>query len=603
MKFMLFGVGSFPDKDLFGCARMKQSAYKTFLVWHNSEVLRYKRDMLEYDFNAEIYAYCRSDVLLLKHGVLKFRSLMKTLTNVDPFSVATTSASACNYIFRKNFLLENTIGIIPKTGYNVNHKQSCEALCWLEFTERKRGIKMERSACFNKGEKKIGPYRVDGYFYDANTGITEVFEFFGCYFHGCQKCYSTITQNTKLNKTMGELYGETVTRAAWLTSKGYTFTCIWGCEFSKMFDRNPVLHTIKKTLKKFEPLNPRDSFFGGRTEHFRSFWLSDKGRKDGEASTTTTNTSDDRSDAAGCNDRLRYLDFTSLYPFVNATKEYPVGHPDQVITSSACESIDLDVVNHLWGLFKCLVLPPRTLLIPVLPLRVNNKLMFPLCRVCCETAQEYCLHTEEERCFWGTFCSPELLLALRYGYKVLEISEIWHWDNRSTDLFKEYIKTFLKSKTEASGWPIDCETDPLKKKEYIKRFKEREDVTLEESNIEKNEGIRFISKLLLNSFWGYLGMRDNLPKMEYVNTYQRLTELINSNVLDVEDVSLVGEDMVMVQYRDKDPFVCESSKTNVVLASFTTAHARCCLYEVKKRLQRFILTIIITIRLSFINYF
>ena len=548
---------------------MKQTAYEPFLEWHNGEVLRYKRDQLEYDFNMEMGIYCRSDVLILKHRVLKFRSLMKTLTQVDPFAVATTSASACNYIFRKNFLIENTIAIIPKTGYNINHKQSCDALCWLQYIESRQGIKMERSAGFNKGEKKIGPYRVDGYFYDTNTGITEVFEFFGCYFHGCQKCYSTTTKNTKLNKTMGELYGETVTRSSWLKSKGYTFTCIWGCDFAKMFEQIPELQTIKDALKKFEPLNPRDSFFGGRIEHFRSFWVSPK---EGETANTHPNNLS--------NDRMRYLDFTSLYPFVNATKEYPVGHPDQVITSNAAESIDLDAVNHLWGLVKCRVLPPQTLLIPVLPLRMNDKLMFPLCRVCCETTQEYCTHSEEDRCFWGTFCSPELLLALRYGYTVLEISEIWHWDNRSTNLFKGYIKTFLKSKTEASGWPSDCATDALKKSEYLKLFKEREDVTLEEDNIEKNEGIRFISKLLLNSFWGYLGMRDNLPRMEYVSTYQRLTEMITSNVLEVEDVCLVGEDMIMVQYIDKEAFVGESSKTNVVLASFTTAHARCCLYEV-----------------------
>ncbi len=36
--------------------------------------------------------------------------------------------------------------------------------------------------------------------------------------------------------------------------------------------------------------------------------------------------------------------------------------------------------------------------------------------------------------------------------------------------------------------------------------------------------------------------------MEYVSTYQRFTEMINSNVLEVEDVCLVGEDMVLSDY-------------------------------------------------------
>ena len=75
-------------------------------------------------------------------------------------------------------------------------------------------------------------------------------------------------------------------------------------------------------------------------------------------------------------------------------------------------------------------------------------------------------------------------------------------------------------------------------------------------------------------------MRDNLSQIEYVDKYERLAEMFGSKTIDVEDAFVVGEDLVMVQFKDKDEFVSESSKTNVVMAAFTTAHARCCLYEV-----------------------
>ena len=172
-------------------------------------------------------------------------------------------------------------------------------------------------------------------------------------------------------------------------------------------------------------------------------------------------------------------------------------------------------------------------------------------------------------------------MALRHGYSVLEVGELWHWEQRTTELFKGYIKTFLKSKTEASGWPVDCGDDPAKRASFIANFEAREGVQLDENNMAKNEGLRFISKLLLNSFWGYLGMRDNLPQIEYVDNYGRLLQLINSETVTVEDVCMVGDDLVVVQYRDKDEFVTESPNTNVILAAITTAHARCCLYEVK----------------------
>jgi hypothetical protein len=357
---------------------------------------------------------------------------------------------------------------------------------------------------------------------------------------------------------MGTLFGETTTRKEWFESRGFTFTSIWGCEFKKMLAVSPELQEAKKTLVKFEPLQPRDAFYGGRTEHFRTFWV------------------------AETDECMSYVDFTSLYPFVNATQEYPEGHPTKILTSDAYNAIDLDAVNSLWGLFKCRVLPPRTLLIPILPLRGSGKLMFPLCSTCCnEGATEYCTHTEVERSFWGTFCSPELRLAIQYGYTVLEIGEVWHWEHRSTTLFKSYIQTFLKAKTEASGWPEGCEDDELLQARYVADYQEREGVLLEPDNISQNEGgLRFISKLLLNSFWGYLGMKNNLPQVEYTKTYSRLFEMMNSKTLTVEDACLVGEELAMLQYTDNDDFVRASTKTNVVLAAFTTAHARCLLYKV-----------------------
>ena len=157
--------------------------------------------------------------------------------------------------------------------------------------------------------------------------------------------------------------------------------------------------------------------------------------------------------------------------------------------------------------------------------------------------RQFCDHHACDRAFWGTFCTPELELALEYGYEVLEISEIWHWETRSTELFEGYVKTFLKSKTEASGWPIECVDNPELQTRFIADFLEREGVVLEPANMVKNEGIRFISKLLMNSFWGYFGMRDNLSKVEFVNSYSRLAELVFSQTLTVESMAMVSKDV------------------------------------------------------------
>ena len=70
--------------------------------------------------------------------------------------------------------------------------------------------------------------------------------------------------------------------------------------------------------------------------------------------------------------------------------------------------------------------------------------------------------------------------------------------------FFEYIKTFQGLKQEASGYP-EWAVDEKSKKEYREKYKEREGVTLQDSHIKYNSGLRGIEKLKLNNLWGKFG--------------------------------------------------------------------------------------------------
>jgi hypothetical protein len=53
-------------------------------------------------------------------------------------------------------------------------------------------------------------------------------------------------------------------------------------------------------------------------------------------------------------------------------------------------------IQQYEGIIKCKILPPRGLCIPVLPVRMNNKLVFTLCRTCSENHQQTpCQHIDE----------------------------------------------------------------------------------------------------------------------------------------------------------------------------------------------------------------
>ena len=186
---------------------------------------------------------------------------------------------------------------------------------------------------------------------------------------------------------------------------------------------------------------------------------------------------------------IKYVHFTSLYPLVNKTQYYPLNHP-VIITEQFKE------LEHYFGLMKCDVVPPRGLFHPVLPYRSNGKLVFSLCRTCVETMQQQrCEHSIEERKLRGAWVTEELKKAVELGYEIVKVHEVWHFPERSNELFR--VDCFLKLKQEASGFPewIQTEDDAWR---YIAEYARHEGIDLTYEKIVKNPGLRSLAKLVLN---------------------------------------------------------------------------------------------------------
>jgi hypothetical protein len=79
-------------------------------------------------------------------------------------------------------------------------------------------------------------------------------------------------------------------------------------------------------------------------------------------------------------------------------------------------------------LIQCTVLPPRKLRFPILPTRIDNKLLFVLRYNCGVSKNKVCSHSENERKINGTWMTEEVKLELTHGYKITKIYAIWHWD-------------------------------------------------------------------------------------------------------------------------------------------------------------------------------
>ena len=291
--------------------------------------------------------------------------------------------------------------------------------------------------------------------------------------------------------TLESRFERTKIKTALLREKGYTVIEMWECQFDKLMYKGSevYVYTNDHPILKNTPLNPRDCLYGGRTGNTVEYYQ------------------------ASPHEKIKYVDVCSLYPWVCKYGKFPINHPLKIVVGDAkCKEIISEAggLKNIDGLIKCSVLPPQNLYHPVLPCKMNNKLLFVLCRSCGETLNQksVCNHDEDERKLHGTWITDEVIKAVSLGYRITNIQEIWRYETTQLDratgsggLFREFIDFFVQMKQEATGWPNDCSTEQSRLN-YVEAFFNKEGVKLRYENIVKNSGLRQLAKLCLNSFWG-----------------------------------------------------------------------------------------------------
>ena len=531
-------IGCMPCKNDYGFNKMKPDERTKFLKWYEERV----NENYVFDFKKEILEYCRSDVDILRRGIMKLREDFIKLENIDPLCYITI-ASVCMTIYRSNYMPKDTIAIVPEYAKTDNYSKM--SIMWLNYISKTKNLNIQHA--LNGGEKKLTidgkTYKVDGFCKETNT----VYEFYGCFWHGCQNCYKPNIINSKNQMDMGTLKDQTIEKRENIKSAGYNHVSIYEYQLNKNKDFQQFAKDFDQEI--VEPLNPRDAFYGGRTNATKLLY----NFKENECG--------------------RYVDFCSLYPTVQYYKKYPIGHPVKINNPKKyCK-------KSWYGLIKYKVLPPRKLYHPVLPQRIKvdsyEKLIFTLCKKCAETRnQSKCKHTESQRSFIGTFTTDEVSKAVDKGYKVIEVYEVWHFDKTSDDLFKGYIRRFMKIKLESSKY--DFKT---KEEEASFKAKIRDSLDINVEKFEFNAGLRSISKLCLNSLWGKFGQRNNMSQTKYVTEVSEFYEILLDDKLDDINFQFINDNMVQMTYNFKDQFVDNHNSTNIFIACFTTSHARLMLYN------------------------
>ena len=284
----------------------------------------------------------------------------------------------------------------------------------------------------------------------------------------------------------------------------------------------------------------RRSFFGGRTEVFTCYKKWD--RKDDPKKYG------------------RYLDFQSLYPYVQYYKDMPVGLPTWSDT--------FDFEND-FGFVEVDIECPKDLYLPVLPEKKQGKLVFDL-----------------EDKIKAVYTSIELNEAVEMGYKITKVYQALKFE-KDNNIFKSYVGGLLQKKVEATGSDHLSDDDLAV---FLEEHKKRFNLDIKKEDLIKNPGMRALMKIQLNSLWGKFGQRNDLEASEYftsdnIANYWRKLKQHQDKTITITNVKVIDSETKYITYKNLEEANTSLPTTSLAIASMTTSHARLHLYSVLKTLK------------------
>jgi G:T-mismatch repair DNA endonuclease (very short patch repair protein) len=159
----------------------------------------------------------------------------------------------------------------------MGDRQSVEALQWLAYIGRTRNNVTHADNGREVRLTGVPHVKVDGYCEETN----EVFEYLGCFWHGCICISNRRKPIGKTEETLENRYEETKAKLQKIVNAGYKVVSIWGCEFRKMLSENRCLENeiCSDPYVKNSPINIRDASYGIERKLLKHITESRKGRR------------------------------------------------------------------------------------------------------------------------------------------------------------------------------------------------------------------------------------------------------------------------------------------------------------------------------------
>ena len=390
----------------------------------------------------------------------------------------------------------------------------------LDWLESQHNIKIQRNV-------NLGMVMTFDGFHRDDSGNVRVFEYHNCYWHGCEKCYPHVPNTSGLRVIGKEKRNVLLQRVRDMKKRkvckelGYELQEVWTHDIhNNMYIKERKKEHVRR--RKIPSIKHREALYGGRTNATVLFY---------ECKST---------------EKIQYFDINGLYPHVMMNKTYPCAHPKMIFEFPSENLNDYFLRGNFFGLIEAKVKTPLQLKHPVLPVKINGKLMFPLCELCASESCRQCNHGNR-RGLTGVWFTEEVKYAIHCGYEIVEIFQIENYpvSDIAKNPFRLFVSPIMKRKKEAEGG----------------------------NGRVPNPSMRTLNKLAGNSIWGKFATNPRQDNITYLRTPESLYNLLGDADKKVKDVLDLGTSLRVV-YETEDNFIMTPSYTSLISAIMVTAYAR-----------------------------
>ncbi len=533
-----------PDEKEFIEADWTPAQIAEFRVWHAAE----KKKGGPWILFDQLIDYCKIDVHALFEVLDKFFEVTKKSGGFHPAHYV-TSPQRVQREWRTRFMPPNSVAMIDTLRDKGYMKQ--EAMNWVRYWAfvTQSGW-METALDFNQGKEACVAH-INGrtYRFDAvDFRNSRVFEMVSCHENGCVWCCPYDRDDVHGNKgSYNERYATWQTYRARLQSPLWTYICIWECQW-KQVKRLSFENWSQFTNRNYwEELMSVGTLPLTAIEYAKWYARPDGGQDPWGRVICGGDAIRGGKVLVGYMDRelkddevIESQDVKSMYPGIIAEMPFPKGlpriirwpHPTKQSGRTRCRMID--DYRQYKGIIYCTILPPKKLLHPVLGIHVDSRLVFPLCGTCAreqiakhphgvpiydeaEMMLLACQHTDDQRALTDVWITPQIDRALERGYRLMEIYEMRHFDQWSTDDFKPFVYHHYPTKVYADGYADEKERDHV----IAANRRKHPGMILdpEQFSRERDELWRLLKKIDINSLTGKYGQHEDFTEFHFVQPH------------------------------------------------------------------------------------